>query len=47
MTIMKRTPEQVNVYDIGKGEGWVSKDVEKDTAVCTVESVRRLWDTMG
>ena len=35
------------VYDLGRNEGWVSVEVDHDTAAFTVESIRRWWRWMG
>ena len=35
------------VYDLSQNKGWVSVGVDKDTAACAVESIRRWWKTMG
>jgi transposase len=40
-------PEEVNVYDIARNEGWVSVGSDHDTSEFAVESIRRWWRKMG
>jgi transposase len=47
LSVAKGRATPYGVYDIGKDEGWVNVEVDKDTAVFAVESIRRWWDTMG
>ena len=35
------------VYDIERDEGWVNVGVDRNTAMSTVESIGRWWNTMG
>ena len=35
------------VYDVTQKEGWVSVDVDHDTAAFAAQSIRRWWESMG